>query len=120
MTGILAGQMAALLLTLVSIGAADAVWRRARISRRFHSLWVSLSMAAMGLPVLIWIAAIFVGPGALGRSLVGIVAAVVFVALYRNMQAQPAPRPLGASVPPPAPPAAKAHPPAQRLTSREP
>lgn len=112
MTGILAGQMAALLLTLVSIAAADALCRRARISRRVHSLWVSLSMAAMGLPVLIWLAAIFVGPGRLEQALVGTVAAVVFAALYRNLQAQPVAPRLGAR--PPAPPAAKAQPPAQR------
>jgi hypothetical protein len=114
MTGILAGQLAALLLTLLSIGAADAAWRRARISQRVHSLWVSLSMAAMGVPVMIWLAVIFVGAGTLAYGLVGIVGGVLFAALYRSFQAQPAARPFGASISPPAPPAAKAQPPAHR------
>lgn len=110
MTGILAGQMAALLLTLVSIGIADALWRPARISQRVHSLWVSLSMAIMAVPVMIWLAVIFVGPGTLAYGLVGIVVGVLFAALYRNLQAQPAAPQFGASGPPPA---TKAQPPAQ-------
>jgi hypothetical protein len=110
MTEILAGQMAALLLTLVSIGIADALWRRARTSQRVHSLWVSLSIAVMTVPVMIWLAVIFVGPGALAYGLVGIVVSLLFAALYRNLQAQPAAPGLGASRPPPA---TKAQPPAQ-------
>jgi hypothetical protein len=90
MTGILAVEMAALLLALVSIGAADSLYRRGRIGQRLHSLWVSLSVAAMCLPVLTWVAAIFVGSGAPARELVSGFEAALFVGLYRNLRILPA------------------------------
>jgi len=111
-TEILAIQMAALLLALVSIGAADSLYYGGRIAQRLHSLWVSLSIAAMCVPVLSWVAAIFLGPGAPGQSLVGVLAAALFVSLYRNLRALPAIRRLGHRMPPPSPPVEKARPPA--------
>ncbi len=110
MTEILATEMAALLIALVSIGAADSLYYGGRITQRLHSIWVSLSIAAMCLPVLSWVAVIFVGPGVLGQSLVGVFVAALFVALYRNLRALPAIRKLGYRTPPP--PVEKVQPPA--------
>jgi hypothetical protein len=112
MTEILAIEMAALILALVSLGAADSLYYGGRITRRFHSLWVSVSLSAMCLPVLGWVATVFLGPGAPAAGLVGIVLSVLFFALYSNLQNQPATRRPGHPTPAPAPPVEKARPPA--------
>jgi hypothetical protein len=112
MTEILAVEMAALLLALLSIGAADALYYGGRISRRLHSLWVSFSLSAMCLPVLGWVATVFVGPGIVAQGLVGIISAALFFALYRNLRNQPATRKLGHPMAPPSPPAENVQPPA--------
>ena len=92
MVEVLTVEMAALLLALVSIGVADLLYYRRRIAQRLHSLWVSLSIAAMCLPAVTWVAAIFVGPGAPARGIVaGFVVALV-VGLYRNLRIIPAVR----------------------------
>jgi hypothetical protein len=111
MTKILAIEMAALLIALISIGAADFVYHGGRITQRLHSLWVSSSIAAMCMPVVAWVAAIFVGPGALAHSLAGIVVVALFVGLYRNLSNLPAIRRLGHGAPPP-PPVEQTQPPA--------
>jgi hypothetical protein len=112
MTEILAVEMAALLLALLSIGAADALYYGGRISRRLHSLWVSFSLSAMCLPVLGWVATVFVGPGIVAQGPVGIISAALFFALYRNLRNQPAIRKLGHPMAPPSPPAENVQPPA--------
>jgi hypothetical protein len=102
MPEILAIEMAALLLALLCIGGADFVYHSGRISQPFHSLWVSLSIAAMCLPILVWLAGIFVGPGTIAWGVVGALEAVLFVGLYRNLNNLPAGRKLGHGLPPPA------------------
>jgi hypothetical protein len=111
MPEILAVEMAALLLALLSIGAADFVYHSGRIAQPFHSLWVSLSIAAMSLPILGWLAGIFVGPGAPAWGLVGALEAALFTGLYRNLNNLPAVRKLGHGLPPPA---EQPHPPPTR------
>ena len=112
MTEILAVEMAALLLALLSIGAADLLYYGGRITRRLHSLWVSFSLSAMCLPVLGWVATVFVGPGIPARGLVGMISAALFFALYRNLRNQPAIRKLGHPMASPSAPAEKVQPPA--------
>ncbi|MBV8121913.1 MAG: hypothetical protein JO081_18470 [Alphaproteobacteria bacterium] len=102
MPEILAIQMAALLLALLSIGAADFVHHGGRISQAFHSLWVSSSIVAMCLPILVWLAGIFVGQGAIAWGVVGVLEAALFLGLYRNLNNLPAGRKLGHGLPPPA------------------
>jgi hypothetical protein len=46
-----------------SIGAADLVYHNGTINQRLHSLWVSVSITVMCLPILDWAAIVFVGPG---------------------------------------------------------
>jgi hypothetical protein len=93
MATILAIQMAALLLAVLSIGLADLLRHRARITRRLHAMWVAASIAAMCLPILGWTANIFVGPGAPTYGIVGILEAALFFSLYRSLCAlSPAPR----------------------------
>jgi hypothetical protein len=111
MIKILAVEMVALMLALVSISLADAVYHSGRVTRRLHSVWVSLSIAIMCVPVLSWVAVILLGPGLTGQTLVGVFTAALFVALYRNLLALPAIRKLGYRMPPSPPPLEKAQPP---------
>ena len=109
MPEILAIQMAALLVAMLSIGAADFVYHGGRIAQPSHSLWVASSIVAMCLPILIWMAGIFVGPGTAAWGLVGAIEAALFVGLYRNLRNLPAVGKLGQGLPPPA---EQSHPPA--------
>ena len=106
----LAIEMAALLLAVLSIGAADFVYHSGRISQPLHSLWVSSSIGAMCLPIVVWLAGIFVGPGAIAWGMVGAFEAALFIGLYRNLNNLPGERKLGHGLPPsaeqPQPPAA--------------
>jgi hypothetical protein len=101
MPEILAVEMGALLLALLSIGAADFVYHSGRLAQPLHSLWVSSSIAAMCLPILTWLAGVFVGPGTAAWCLVGALEAALFFGLYRNLGNLPAVRKLGHSLPPP-------------------
>lgn len=100
MPQILALEMAALLLAVLSIGAADFLYLSGRIAQPLHSLWVSMSIGAMCLPILNWMAGIFVGPGAAAWGLVGVIETALFIALYRNLRHLPAHRKLGPGLPP--------------------
>jgi hypothetical protein len=99
MPEVLAIEMAALLLAVLSIGAADFVYHSGRIAQSLHCLWVASSIAAMCLPILAWVASIFVGPGALAWTLVGAIEGVLFISLYRNLSNLPALRKLKPGVP---------------------
>ena len=102
MPQILAVEMAALLAAVLSIGAADFLYLSGRIAQPLHSFWVSMSIVAMCLPILNWMAGIFVGPGAAAWGLVGVIETALFIALYRNLRHLPAHRKLGPGLPPPA------------------
>jgi hypothetical protein len=101
MPEILAVEMAALLLAVLSIGAADLVYDRGWITQPIHSLWVSSSISAMCLPILLWLAGIFVGPGAAAWVLVGAAETALFIVLYRDLCNLPANRRFGPRLPPP-------------------
>ncbi len=110
MPEVLAVEMAALLSALVSIAAADFVYHSGRIGQPLHSLWVAFSIAAACLPILAFIAGVFVGPGARAWTLVGTLEALLLLGLYRNLRSLPAGRKLGHGLPPP--PAGQPRPPA--------
>ena len=111
MPEILAVEMAALVLAVLSVAAADFVHHSGRIAQPLHSLWVSLSIVAMCLPILRWMAGVFVGPGVAAWGLVGAIETALFVALYRNLSNLPPVRKLGHSLPAPA---EQRHPPPAR------
>lgn len=113
MIEILAAQMMALVLAVVSIAAADSTAHSARIGHRLHALWVSFSIAAMCLPIVLWAATVFVGDGTLRCSVAGLFEAALFLCLYRNLRSLPPARKLGYRLPPP-PPVERAAPPAGR------
>jgi uncharacterized membrane protein len=102
MPEILGVEMAALLLAMLSIAAADFIYHSGRIAQPLHSFWVSVSIVAMCLPILRWMAGILVGPGVAAWVFVGAVEAALFIALYRNLSNLPASRRLGHGLPPPA------------------
>lgn len=74
----------------VSTAAADRLYHRARIGQRLHTLWVSVSIAVICLPVLIWTCNVFLGFGALGQLAVGVVAATVFLWVHQSLRRLPA------------------------------
>ena len=95
MTQILAIEIAALLFAAIANGIADSLYSGGRLSPRVHALWVSLSSAAMGAPLLTWVVPIFVGPGALATGLVATFVSVLFIVLYRQLRTAPVTRRIG-------------------------
>jgi hypothetical protein len=100
MPEVLAVEMAALLLALLSIGAADFVYHSGWIAQSFHTLWVASSIATMCLPILKWVAGVFVGPGVMAWGAVAVIETAFFVSLYRNLSSQRESDKLGHSLPP--------------------
>jgi hypothetical protein len=84
-------QLLAAGLGAVSTAVADWSRKRGRISLRLHNFWVSASIAAIYLPVLWWMANIFLGPGVLSELAAIIVVGTIFMGVYRNL---PKPRSL--------------------------
>jgi hypothetical protein len=78
MPDILPTEIVTLLIGVVSIGAADLVYHNGTINPRLHSLWVSVSITVMCLPILDWAAIVFVGTGGLSHVLIGIFEVVIF------------------------------------------
>ena len=113
MPDILPTEIVILLIGVVSIGAADLVYHHGTINQRLHSLWVSVSITVMCLPILDWVVIVFVGAGTLGHGLTGIVEVVIFLWLYRNLRKLPAVRKLGHGLPP-SPPGEEPNPPTGR------
>jgi len=111
MPEILAIQMSALLVAMLSINAADFVCLSGRIAKPFHSLWVASSIVAMCLPVLNWMGGVFIGPGAAAWSIVGAIETGLFFGLYRNLLNLPTIGKLGRGLPLPA---ERSQPPATR------
>src|SRR5215471_15285939 len=69
----------------ISTALADRLYDRRRIGPRLHTFWVSVSIAAIYLPVLSWISNIFLGPGLLETVVVAIVLVAIFYCVYRNL-----------------------------------
>ncbi len=78
-------QLLAAALGALSIAGADWSYHGGRIGRRLHAFWVSLSIAAICLPIVVWTSTVFLGPGLLGQSTAGILVATIFLWVYRNL-----------------------------------
>jgi hypothetical protein len=85
MLEILALQVITAISGTISIGAADWLYYRGRLRQRLHSLWVAASSAAICLPLLTWITTVFLGAGMVSWLLVGVLEAMMFVWIYRNV-----------------------------------
>jgi hypothetical protein len=83
-------QMLVGILGTASIGTADWLYLRGRVRRRLHSLWVACSSTAICLPVLTWIANVFLGLGSASLLLIGTLEAMMFFWIYHNLQNIPA------------------------------
>lgn len=106
-------QLLAAGLGALSTAWADWSYNRARIGGRLHALWVSASIAAICLPVFAWTAAVFLGPGLLGQSVVVILVGAIFLWVYQNLPNSRPARKLGPGAP--QRPSTGAVPPAPRL-----
>lgn len=100
MPEILAVEMSALLLALLSVGAADFFHHSGRIGQPAHALWVALSIAAMCLPIFRWLAGVLIGPGVQAWGLVGVIEAALFFGLLHGLAKMPASRGFAHSLPP--------------------
>ena len=113
MPDVLPTEIITLLIGIVSIGAAGLVYHNGAMNQRLHSLWVSVSITVMCLPILDWATVAFVGAGRLSHGLIGTFEVLIFLQLYRNLRKLPAIRKLGHGLPP-SPPAAEPNPPPGR------
>jgi hypothetical protein len=91
-------QLIAAVLGAISTAWADWSYNAARIGRRFHAFWVSVSVALICLPVVTWTSTVFLGSGLLGQAAAGIVIAAVFFGVHRNLPASRAVRKLSSDV----------------------
>lgn len=103
-------QFVAAALGAASTAVADWLYRSARIGQRVHSFWVSLSIAVICLPVLVWTCNVFLGSGLLRNVVIAISVGAIFFWVNRNLRKlpplqnlelhRPAPHPSNAAVPP--------------------
>src|SRR5215469_4011841 len=89
MLEILTYQVVAAGLGGASISAADWLYHRGRIRQRPHDLWVSASSMATCLPLLIWTTDVFLGIGLFSVALIGAIAMITFLWIYRSLQKVP-------------------------------
>ena len=85
MIEIFVAQVVAALLGTASIAVADWLYRGGRARQRLHSLWVSCSIVMICLPVIGWTTDVFFGSGIFSLTLVGLLAAIIFGWVYRNL-----------------------------------
>ena len=89
MLRVLTYQVIAVSLGSASVGAADWLYRRGGIRQRLHDLWVSTSSTAVCLPLLIWTAGVFLGIGLFSEALIGAIAVMMFLWIYRSLRKVP-------------------------------
>jgi hypothetical protein len=89
MLRVLTYQVIAVSLGSVSIGAADWLYHRERIRQRLHDLWVSASSTAICMPLLIWITDVFLGLGLFSQAVIGAIAVIMFLWIYRSLRKVP-------------------------------
>jgi hypothetical protein len=106
-------QFLAAALGAASTAIADWLYHSGRIRQRLHSFWVSASIAAICLPVLVWTCSVFLGPGLPGQLVAGMLASAIFYWAYQNLLKQPAVENLGPHLP--RRPSSGAVPPASKL-----
>lgn len=114
MTEVFIIQFLAAALGAASTASADWLYQRAHIGQRFHSLWVSISIAVICLPVFVWTSNVFLGPGLFGQLTAGTLVIAIFLWVYRNLPKLPSVQGLGPHLPPRRP-SSGAIPPAPRL-----
>lgn len=78
-------QLLAAALGALSTALADWLYHGGRIGQRWHSFWVSASIAMICVPVLAWTSSIFLGSGLLSEAVSGIFVLMMFVWVYRNL-----------------------------------
>jgi hypothetical protein len=103
-------QFLAAALGAASTAVADWLYRSARIGQRVHSFWVSLSIAVICVPVLVWTCNVFLGSGLLRNVVIAISVGAIFFWVNRNLRKlpplqnlephHPAPHPSNGAVPP--------------------
>ena len=86
MLEILTYQVIAAGVGATSIGAADWLYHRGRIRQRPHDLWVSASSTATCSPLIIWTTDVFLGIGTFSVALIGTIAMIMFLWIYRSLQ----------------------------------
>src|SRR6516165_6645603 len=89
MLEILTYQVIAAGLGGASISAADWLYHRGHIRQRPHDLWVSASSTATCWPLLIWTTDVFLGIGLFSVTLIGAIAMMMFLWIYRSLQKVP-------------------------------
>ena len=92
-------QFLAAALGAASTAMADWLYHSGRIRQRLHSFWVSASIAAICVPVLVWTCSVFLGPGLPGQLVAGMLVGAIFFWAYRNLLKLPAVQNLGLRLP---------------------
>jgi hypothetical protein len=92
-------QLLAAALGALSTAWADGLYNGARIGRRWHTFWVSASIAVICLPVVAWTSIVFLGAGVLGQVAAGIVVCTIFLWVYQNLPNSRSVRKLGPRLP---------------------
>lgn len=72
-----------------STAIADWLYHGGRIRQRSHSFWVSASIAAICMPLLVWTCCVFLGSGLSAQLVTGVLATAMFLWVYRNLQKLP-------------------------------
>jgi hypothetical protein len=111
MMEILTAQVIAAIFGMSSNTTAEWLYHRSKIGRSSHSLWVSVSNTAICLPIITWIAIMFLGNGLVSWTLVTAILSLMFFWQYHNLLKIPPTRrarhgpmsisPSGRSIPPP-------------------
>ena len=91
-------------LLAAGVGALSTAWadwsfNGARIGRRLHALWVSISIAVIFLPVVSWTAMVFLGSGLIGSLAAGTLVGAIFLWVCRNLPQARQVRRLGPGLP---------------------
>jgi hypothetical protein len=82
-------QFLAAALGAASTAMADWLYHSGRIRQSLHALWVSASIAVIGLPVLIWTCGVFLGPGLPGQLVAAFLVGGVFLWVYGRLRKLP-------------------------------
>ena len=72
-----------------STAIADRLYHGGHIGQRSHSFWVSASVAAICLPLLVWTCRVFLGSSVSAQLVTGVLGAAMFLGVYRNLQKLP-------------------------------
>jgi hypothetical protein len=82
---VLIAQVIAVVLGTASIAAADWSYQTGHMRQALHSVWVSCSVTAICLPILVWTSNVFLGSGIVSQGLVGTFTGLIFYGVHRNL-----------------------------------